>query len=304
MKIAHIQLASWGDCINSTLMFKPIKKHFEAIHGCCTIEVHTTALYESAFHNNPYVNNIICHHYRGKPVTSKQDCFALYDIVPDHVRKMPYNEVFVPAPILLPDKRNSLKHPEFGNNLICTFMRYLEDRGIDYEWPVQTILRLTKEEIERVDNWIKDNKVIIDTNFNILMEVQGESGQTFWKPHWTLAVGRHLARKPYVNVFVSKRDKTPEIQQLERETNNKVRWAGSLSLRECAQLFNKCNAFLSVSSGLANACNTNHCRKDLIWIETVNDDTVNSAPLRTNNKTFWYKNDINAFIEMLTEKGF
>lgn len=303
MKVAFVSLGSWGDAINSTLMFKPIKRHFESIDGVCSIEVHTTALYESAFHNNPYVNNIVCHQYQGKPVTRKQDCFALYNTVPDLVRKIGYDKVFVPAPILLPTKRNSLLHQEFGDNLICTFMRYLEDNGIDYQWPVETILRLTNSEIEAVNSWLKKQKVSLDNHFNILMEIHGESGQTFWNHNWTLAVSRHLMRKPSVNLFISRREKTADIAQLEIETNRKIKWVGELTLRECAELHNRCNAFFSVSSGLSNAANTNHCRKDLLWFEVVNDHTVTSAPLRTDNKVFWYKNDINAFTKMLAEKG-
>jgi ADP-heptose:LPS heptosyltransferase len=308
MRIAHIQLASYGDCLNSTLMFEPIKKHFEtpvllALHRRCAIEVHTTAPYESAFYNNPYVNRIISHNYQGRPATTKEECFALYSVVPDLVRKQGYDQVFLPAPILLPTKRNSLKHPELGNNIICAFMRYLEDCNIEYDWPVKTILRLTKDEINKVNNWILTKKIMLDNHQNVLIEIHGESGQTFWNHHWTLAVVRYLARKQYTNIFISNKTKTAEVSQLEKETNYKAKWVGELTLRECAELYNRCSAFISVSSGLSNICNTDYCRKDLKWFEVVNSNTVTSAPLRIDDKIFWYKNDINAFTQILEQNG-
>src|SRR5258708_2464390 len=120
MKIAIVSLASFGDNTNSTLMFKPITDHFDN----CELHVHTSTFYEAAYHNNPYVDKLVTYQAQ-----SKQQCFNLYNTVPDIVRKLGYDKVFVPAPILLPTKRNSLLHPEFGENLITTFVRVLEDNN-------------------------------------------------------------------------------------------------------------------------------------------------------------------------------
>lgn len=293
-KIAFIQLGSFGDCINSTLMILPIRKHF----GQCTIDVHTTTFYQSAFANNPYVDKITAHEAR-----SKSQSFDLYNVVPKKVEAMGYDEVFSPAPILHPARRNSLKHPEFGENLITTFMRYLEDRNIHYDWPVQTILRLTFDEIRNVSRWISDNKIQMIGRRSILMEVEGESGQTFWDPNWTLATARHLMASPSTNLFISRREKTGEIALLCREFPGRVWWAGDLTVRECAELYNRCSTFMSVSSGLSNACNTNYCRTDKQWVETVNSPTVTSAPVRSSGKIFWYERDLARFLEMLRANG-
>ena len=61
-KIAIIQGGAWGDNINSTLMLKPLRTHFpDAI-----IDVHTSTNYGNAFHNNPYISNIIQHECHDK----------------------------------------------------------------------------------------------------------------------------------------------------------------------------------------------------------------------------------------------
>jgi len=298
MNIAFVQLGSWGDNINSTLMFRPIKNAFPDSN----LEVHTTDLYASAFANNPLISRLVTY-----PANSKSECFNLYNTVPQQVRQHRFDKVFVPAPILHQDL-TSRKHPEFGHNIICTLMRVLEDEGIDYDFPVKTILRLTHDEVSGVDTWLAANNVQLKDCRNILMEVHGESGQTFWDKHWTLAVGRHLLRNRRVNLFISRRDKTQEILQLEREFRPHfngfgARWVGGLTIRQCAELYNRCDTFMSVSSGLSNACNTDYCRTDLKWIETVNSSSVTSAPVRSDGKTFWYDNNLDQFLRMLVEHG-
>ena len=295
MKIAFIQLASWGDCVNSTLMFKPIADAFPG----CTLDVFTTDLYKSAFDNNPYISTI-----KSYPASSKSDAFSLYNVVPKAVSNMGYNKVFSPAPILHPTKRNSLKHPEFGENIITTFMRALEEDNIPYEWPVKTILRLTDSERHNVARWISANKIKLTGSRNILMEVHGESGQTFWTPQWTTTVVHHLMQsRGDTNVFISNKSRTTEIAHLERESRGRVKWCGDLTIRECSDLFNYCDIFFSVSSGLSNACNTDQCKVNIGWFETVNSPTVTSAPVREKGKVFWYENDVSKFRGMLADRG-
>lgn len=297
MRIAFVQLGSFGDNINSTLMLPAIKRAYPD----CVIDVHTTTLYQSAFKHNPFISQIIAH-----PCSSKTHCFDLYNTIPNEVKTQDYVKTFVPAPILCPD-RTSLKHPELGNNLICSFMRALEEEGIEYDYPVKTTLKLDRDEIRNVDNWINMAQIQLVQHTTILMEVQGESGQSYWNHHWTLAVGRHLVARPYTNLIISRKDKTREVDQLEKEFPKRVYWAGALSIRECAELYNRCDHFISISSGLSNACNTDHCippdgdkRK---WIEAVNSPTVTSAPLGTAGKTFFYENDTQKFIKLLRNRG-
>lgn len=293
MKIAFVQLGSWGDCINSTLMFPAIKKAYPN----CILDVYTTTLYQSAFDNNPYISRIIPY-----PCHSKTHCFDLYNTVPADVKTKEYDKVLIPAPILCQD-RTSRQHPELGNNLICSFMRCLEEEEIEYGFPLETSLQLTTEEVKKVDNWVAMAKINLSGHRNILMEVQGESGQSYWNHHWTLAVVRYLASRPYTNVIISRRDKTSEVAQLEKEFAKRVYWAGALSIRECAELYNRCDTFLSISSGLSNACNTNWCRKDIKWFEAVNSPTVTSAPIRSNGKVFFYQNDVMNYINVLKSHG-
>jgi hypothetical protein len=126
-----------------------------------------------------------------------------------------------------------------------------------------------------------------------IMEIHGESDQTFWDHNWTKQVVRKLCSRGEM-VFISHRVGVPELANQFPELCYNV---NILSIRECAELFNRCNKFFSVSSGLSNACNTNWCRKDIEWVEVVNDSIVTSAPIRTDGKVFWHDRDLAKFLD-------
>lgn len=291
-RIALIQTGSWGDNINSTLMLEPLKlKYPESI-----IDVYTSTLYGSAFHNNPFVNNIIEYY-----ADNKRDALHLSLLIPEDIKSKGYNKIFNPHPMHNPDKWTSVTYPQAETNLICAWMRALEDFGVDFKKPPTTILRLTNEEINKIDNYLSHVSGL-DNNKAYLMEVSGESGQTQWNVDWTMAVGKYLLRNEGTHLFIScKTDGvTPELN---RTSLGKAHFVGGLSIRECAELFNRCGAFFSVSSGLSNACNTDWCRKDSLWFEVTNSPVVTSAPIRSEGKVFYHDTDINRYLEILSSHG-
>jgi len=285
-KIALVQTGSWGDNVNSTLMLKPLR----AKYPDCRIEVHTSTYYASAFHNNPLIDKLIKH-----PSTDKQSSIHLACLVPD--RLVGYDIVYNPHPMYNGDKWTSIQHPELGTNLILAWVRALEESGVEYELPLETIMQLTPSEVGKVDQLCGKIKRFGKYR-NILMEVAGESGQSFWNHNWTVAVGKHLLDGK-TNLFISRRENSFDVAELQKYAPGKVHFVGDLTIRECAELFNRCQAFFSVSSGLSNACNTNWCKNDIVWVETVNSAAVTSAPVRSEGKIFWHHNDLNKFIQML-----
>lgn len=282
MRIAFIQLGSFGDCINSTLMLRPIWEHYNKPQ----IDVYTTTLYSGAFVGNPLITNLI-----KEPCQTKDHAFGLYNVVPLKVEKAipKYDLILNPAPILRPTMRNSLKHPEFGENLIMTFVRALEEEGIPYKWPITTELHLQSEEIVESLNWLDRNKVYRVRPKSVLMECHGESGQTFFNDGHLRMIVNEMMGAGVEQVFISRKNTTNTINDLVKSYPNRVYCVNDLTLRQCACLFNYCGGFISVSSGLSNVCNTNYCKKDIKWLELVNSPTVNSAPLRSDGKLFLYE---------------
>ncbi len=290
-KIAIVQTGSFGDNINSTLMFKPIKRHYKG----CILDVHTSTKYGSVFLNNPYIDHLVYH-----KATTKQSALHLGVTVPKLLVDSNYDEILVPHPMFNPGKWCSSRHPEWGENLIFAWVHALEALGIKYEVPLQTILRLTNDEIQKVATYV-DRVTKFKERRNILFEIHGESGQTFWNENWTLGVGKNLL-DGNTNLHFSHAEMRADIVRLKDQFRDQVHWVGKLTIRECAQLFNQCDAFISVSSGLSNACNTNWCRQDVKWFEVVNSLTCSSAAIRTKGKIFWHQHSIDEFNKMLDKK--
>jgi len=291
-RICVIQTGSWGDNINSTLMFKPLLEKFTD----CTIDVHTSTYYASAFRNNSYINKLIEYE-----ADTKNDALHLTLTIDPHVQECGYDLILSPHPMFNPDKWSSLQHPDRGDNIIYAWVRALEENDVPYTFPLETIMELDDEEISNVDNFLASIENF-NISRNILMEVHGESGQTFWDPTWTVKVGKYLLDDPKTNLFVSRKNDSSDVKALSDYAPGRVFFVGGLSIRECGELFNRCYAFFSVSSGLSNACNTNWCRNDVKWFETVNSTSVTSAPIREKGKVFWLENDQEAFIKMLDDK--
>lgn len=289
-RIAVIQTGSWGDNINSTLMFIPLKNKYKN----CVLDVHTSTMYGSAFDNNPYIDNI----YRYE-AHSKRDALHLTTMIPDHIKNCNYDIIVAPHPMFNQQHWTSIKNTHLGTNLVCAWIRALENLEVDYDLPLETVLRLTDQEVERARNLINR---IPKREKNILMEIHGESGQSHWTPEWTIRVGKYLLQRDY-NLLISRVSDGPDIDQLRQVSKSKVHFIGELSLRECAEVFNHCDAFLSISSGLSNACNTNWCKKTGMWFESTNSPAASSNVIRSENKNFWHYNNLDGYISLLHDKG-
>lgn len=291
-KICIIQPGSYGDNINSTLMLIPMRKKWPD----ATIDVYTTTQYETAFHNNPSISNLYSFQSSGK-----EHSLNFVHIIPNEVKDRGYNLILNPHPMINGDKWTSIKHGEFGTNLICAWVRQLEHNDIEYDVPLTTILRLTQDEIDRVNAYCKP--IPMAGARNILIECGHESGQSHWTENWTSRVTEYLMTHSNTNVFLSIASDGGMVHELLKKYKGRVWFAGGLSIRECAELYNRCNAFFSVSSGLSNACNTNWCKKDIKWIESINSEAVSSAPIRKEGKIFFYQNDIDRLIEIIKTNG-
>jgi hypothetical protein len=287
--IAIIQPGSLGDNFNSTLMLKPIKAKWPN----AIIDIYTSTKYASAFHENPLINNTI-------EIQSydKNSSLNLVHVIPPLLENRGYTKIYNPHPMINPDKWTSLKHNDIGVNLICAWIRTLEHDDIDYNWPLETILRLNDGETHKVDDFWN---VVPKNCRNILIEAGHESGQSYFTEAWLFKICKYLL-DGNTNIYIS-RASDENVNTINDFSPGHVYFVGSLSVRECAHLFNKCDAFFSVSSGLSNACNTNWCKKDIKWFEAINSEAVSSAPIRKEGKNFWFKDDLDGYIEFIKSHG-
>lgn len=286
MKIAIIQPACFGDNINSTVMLIPIKTKWPDAH----ITMHTTDLYQSAFKNNPYINETILY-----PATNKNG--ALDYIYKIHKQLTGYDIIFNPHPMGNPDKWTTTKS-DVGTNIISAWLRALEDKDIPYSRPLKTILNLTPEENIKVSTYISTIKEFTNKP-KVLIETGAESGQSQFNNDWMKQISKYFIDKGY-NIFISRKNKDQDIVKLEKQSNL-VHFVGELSLRETAGLYNHMDVFISTGSGLSCACNTQNMKTTVKWFEVVNSTSIDTSPIRTENKKFWYDNNIDGFINMINQ---
>lgn len=284
-KIAVVSPGCWGDCINSTIMFKPIKDHYG--HDC-QLDIFTSTKYHTAFINNPHINNL----YQ-TDVTSKNDALNLVHVI----KPIGYDLVINSHPMINKTWSSNLNRT-LGENLILAWVNCLEYNNIPYTLPLKSDLILTPHERSQADAFMSR---ISKGKGYVLMECEGESGQSFWNPIWTRDVILTLTKMGYITLVscIGQRDL---ITSLQLQTANKAIWVGSASIRTVAGIYDNCDAFISVSSGLSNACNTQQRRKVKHWFEVINSLTCSSNVVGTTEyKTFWHKNDVNEFCEHLTK---
>lgn len=275
--IAIIQGGCFGDNVNSTLMLKPLKEKYpdEQIH------IYTSSKYASPFYGNPYIDKI----FETETAYKNESLNLAHSIKP-----VGYEIIINSHPLVNKNWVSNL-HPELGENLILAWVNTLESLNIEYNFPIETELYLTDDEIEESIKFVKS---IENDNNIVLLECGGESGQSFWNDEWTKKVSEYL----------SKSGKTTLISCLKNPnvSVNNVHWVGNKSIRVVSGIFDHCHAFISTSSGLSNTCNVRQRSKTVKWFEVVNSLTCSSNVVGKQNKTFWYKNDVKSFIKMLGEK--
>lgn len=286
MKIAIIQPGCFGDNVNSTLMFKPIKDKYPTSE----IDIFTAERYHQPFLLNPYINNII-----KLPSKNKNDALNLiYTIAPSNY------DLIIKSHPLINKTWSSHKHPELGENLILSWVNWLERHDINYDYPLKTDLILSEEEEKTAKEFLDKHIHPQDKKGIILIEAEGESGQSFWDWRWTEKVTNTLHQMGYV-VLINNVKEASVAQQLQLNHKNRTTWVGNLSLRTVTSIYDHCDCFISVSSGLSNACNTQQRSTKPKWIEVVNSLACSSNVVGSKEKLFWLENNLEKFINKIKE---
>lgn len=131
--------------------------------------------------------------------------------------------------------------------------------------PIETVIRLTDEEIDRADCWAHDAHIEA-FDHRILFECTANSGQT----HMTVALAQEIAgyvykALPSTTIMFS----THLPVKLEHPNS---RYAGSLSMRECARLTHHCTFFAGAGSG-GTVVATSTGAKRLPMIQVLAEET-------------------------------
>ena len=108
--------------------------------------------------------------------------------------------------------------------------------------PIENVIRLTPEEIARVERFVEEQR-LRDFEHRILFECSSKSGQSFVTPELAQEVARRVYEiLPSATIVFS----TNIPMRLDDERS---RYAGTLSLRETAHLTHDCTLFVGAGSG-------------------------------------------------------
>jgi hypothetical protein len=108
--------------------------------------------------------------------------------------------------------------------------------------PIENVILLTPEEIDRVERFAKEER-LRDFEHRILFECSSKSGQSFVSPE----LAQEIARRVYEILPAATIIFSTNIPM--RLNDKRSRYAGNLSLRETAYLTRDCTLFVGAGSG-------------------------------------------------------
>lgn len=283
--VAIVTMASWGDVVISTLIVNALKTQ----KPDCRITYYTSSACAGAIKNNPHIDEQVIIQ------ATKGQAWAVQDKIISDARNK--HQVVVAAWAGYTPRYNwkPLDNNETSENFMWSYVRTAQSLGLNVPNPPLLYLYPTDDEKNRIAGYMQNVK----SGTNILMEVKGESSQTYWNNDWTVkAIDKlhQIYNKP--NVFISCGDK-PDDFIFDLIDKYGIHYMNDYSLREMSVLFNYCDVFLGVSSGTSNACHGHLCKRNIKWIEAINDGVWDSKPLGYHNKVFFYGGDVKAYCNLL-----
>ncbi|MEG4005489.1 glycosyltransferase [Microcoleus sp. Pol11C1] len=222
------QLGLNGDCLHATTLARQIKHDYPNCHLTWAI----SSMCRSVIEENPFVDEI----WEFPANNWQQIVAAWYELekqVQQRLNRGEFDEVF-----LTQVSPNNYQNYD-GTTKASLFRGYPKPITV----PIQNILRLRTDEIERVRNFAEQHNLLKRSHV-ILFEFTGSSSQSFVKPEYALSVAQSLlSRLPDCSIILSSNLKIPVADA--RIIDGSV-----LTLRENAELTKYCSLLIGCSSGV------------------------------------------------------
>ena len=244
------QLAANGDCAYATILARQLRHDHPDAHLTWAISSSCAGLLK----NNPHVDEVWEIPARGWNTQAamwrmfEQEAFRRY-------QRREFDELLLSQ--VWPGNLQN-----FDGTVRPCILRSL---GRPVTVPIETVLCLTDDEIERVESFVKESD-IGSFEHRILFECESRSGQSFITPELAQDIAKKLYESlPNATVIFS------TIQPMDLQ-NTRSRYAGQLSLREIAQLTQACTAFVGAGSG-GTVIATSSAAKPLPTVLLLKSDT-------------------------------
>jgi ADP-heptose:LPS heptosyltransferase/SAM-dependent methyltransferase len=231
-----------GDILNCT----PIARQLRLDHPDARITWITSERFAFLLDQNPHIDELMA--VPGDPK-------ALADRMEEFRRLRPWTRFIDPAPY-----RNYQLAP--GGSLLEIIRA---SAGLTWSAPPRSVMRLKPEEIaEARAYW-----ATLPEGLRILLETDFLSDQSPWTDACAFEVLDVFRDLDPALVFTSRR--RPAFLDELQARHPKVFWC-ELGFRPNAELYNLCDAFIGVSSGLSCLSLTDHCRRDVPSLEFTRGD--------------------------------
>ena len=221
------QLNSNGDCVYATILARQLRHDNPDAHITWAIATQCAKLVE----NNPHIDDVW-----QVPVRSWDEQDMMWRVFErEAVRRYLRHEF--DAILLSQVSPNNVQN--FDGTVRPSILRSF---GRPITVPIENVIQLTDEEVESVTAFVGESGIDAFAN-RILFECSSRSGQSFITPELAQNVAKELyTLLPDATVIFS----TNEPMDLQ---DHRSRYAGTLSLREIAQLTHHCDLFVGAGSG-------------------------------------------------------
>ena len=221
------QLAANGDCAYATTLARQLRHDYPDAHLTWAISSSCASLLD----NNPHIDEVWEVPARGWNAQAsmwrvfEQEAFRRY-------QRREFDQILLSQ--VWPGNLQN-----FDGTVRPCILRSL---GRPITVPIETVLRLTENEVERVQAFSLEND-IERFEHRILFECESRSGQSFITPDLAQDVAQALYKLLPDSTVIFSTIKPMTLK------DKRSRYAGQLSLREVAQLTHACTAFIGAGSG-------------------------------------------------------
>lgn len=218
-----------GDCLMATVLAKQIKKDYPGCHLTWAISNLCRPMIEC----NPYVDEVWEIMLTDKKAGEGEGWFSFVKQANERKAKGDFDKLFFTQ--IYPSNVYNYD----GTTRSTIYNAYPHPVTVD----ARPVLRLTKDEEERVKKFAEDNRLASYTHV-VLFECSSFSGQSFVTQEWALEVSATLLER-FENLVIV----ISSHLQLEN-SHPRILSASHLSLRENAELTKYCTLLAGCSSGI------------------------------------------------------
>jgi glycosyltransferase involved in cell wall biosynthesis len=235
--------------IGDILLCTPIARQLKTSDPSCFITWYTSERYAFVLDNNPHIDEVVA--------LPASDPVTLDALIPELRVERAWTRFITPAPYM-----NYTTKPHLVVEAGISLLDLVRDAaGLKWNVPFMPVVRLSDTEVQRARNYWS---TLPAGGPIILVESEFKSDQTLWDENFALEMVDVL--KDLNPVFVYSAKNRPRYLDLLLERHDRTFWC-DLPFRLNAELFNLCDGFVGVSSGISTLTYSTWCRDDVPRIE-------------------------------------